>query len=69
MVTNDLLHRYNYNEFTAENVLPWMNFDNSPPLDSPGPDFPLWQLDGTATRLSAIWKAHSYTIVEFGSFT
>ena len=69
MMTTDLLQRYNYDEFTREKVAPWMNSDKSPALGQPAPDFPLWTLEGEATSLRAIWKAHSYTIVEFGSFT
>jgi hypothetical protein len=44
-------------------------FDTSPPLGQKAPDFPLWELDGSETRLSAVWSRHTYTIVEFGSFT
>ena len=65
----DLLTRYNYDEFTPEKVLPWLNFENSPPLGKKAPDFPLWHLDGSETSLSAIWSQNLYTIVEFGSFT
>lgn len=65
----DLLSRYNYDAFVPEKFEPWMRFDASPPLGQSAPDFPLWQLDGTETRLSAIWSQHTYTIVEFGSFT
>ena len=46
-----------------------MNFAASPALGQPAPDFPLWHLDGSETRLSAIWSRHTFTIVEFGSFT
>jgi len=66
---SDTVSRYNYDAFTREKVLPWLNFGESPPLGSPAPDFSLWHLDGRATRLSAIWSKHLYTIVEFGSFT
>lgn len=65
----DLLSRYNYDEFVPEKFEPWLNFEASPPLGRPAPDFPLWELDGDETRLSTIWSCHSYTIVEFGSFT
>jgi hypothetical protein len=65
----NLVSRYNYDAFVPENFEPWMRFDQSPPLGQTGPDFPLTRLDGTATRLSEIWSAHLYTIVEFGSFT
>jgi len=63
------LTQYNYDEFTPNKVMPLLNFANSPMLGAPGEDFPLWQLDGTETSLSAIWSQNLYTIVEFGSFT
>ncbi|NKQ35811.1 MAG: hypothetical protein HF973_09375 [Chloroflexi bacterium] len=66
---DDIITRYNYDEFTREKVFPLLDFDNSPPLGEKAPDFPLWHLDGTETSLSAIWSQHLYTIVEFGSFT
>jgi hypothetical protein len=69
MVDPDLLSRYNYDAFIPSNFEPWMNFDTSPPLGAPAPDFPLWQLDGSETSLSAVWSLRAYTIVEFGSFT
>ena len=70
MVTDEtLLARYNYDEFKLEKVVPWLNFEESPPLGQTAPDFPLWHLDGRETRLSEIWSAHVYTVVEFGSFT
>jgi len=69
MTDSDLLTRYNYDEFTPEKVLPWLNFEASPPLGQVAPDFPLWHLDGRQSSLSEIWSAHAYTIVEFGSFT
>lgn len=65
----DLVARYNYDEFVPEKYRPWMNFDASPPLGAPAPDFPLWHLDGSQTRLSALWAQHAYLVVEFGSFT
>lgn len=64
-----LLARYNYAAFVPANIEPMMRFDESPPLGQRAPDFPLWPLEGGATSLSAIWAAHTYTIVEFGSFT
>lgn len=66
---SDLVTHYNYDAFTREKVMPWLNFEESPPLGSPAPDFPLWDLDGQETSLSQIWSQHLYTIVEFGSFT
>ena len=70
MTDTDLIQQYNYDAFTPEHFEPWMRFDQSPPLGSSAPDFPLWRLeDQTATRLSAIWSEHQFTIAEFGSFT
>ncbi|MCL4267735.1 MAG: hypothetical protein KJ069_31500 [Anaerolineae bacterium] len=69
MNNSDLLTAYNYDEFMPAKVLPWLNFDNSPPLGEPAPDFPLWQLDGAATTLGEIWRQNQLTVVEFGSFT
>ena len=60
---------YNYDEFTQEKFGPWMQFDNSPPLGRPGPDFALTALDGETVRLKDLWSKAAYTIVEFGSFT
>ena len=69
MTKPSLTDRYNYDSFVPEKFSQWMNFEDSPPVGAPAPDFPLWGLDGTQTRLSEIWSAHAYTIVEFGSFT
>lgn len=69
MTEPDLIARYNYDEFIPAKFEPWMNFAASPALGQPAPDFPLWHLDGSETRLSAIWSQHTYTLVEFGSFT
>jgi hypothetical protein len=65
----DLLARYNYDEFVPEKFRPWLNFGASPPLGQPAPDFPLWDLDGRETTLSAQWARSPYVVVEFGSFT
>ena len=65
----DLLVRYNYDEFIPYKVFGWLNFDASPLLGQPAPDFPLWDPEGRETTLSAIWKANTYSVVEFGSFT
>ncbi|MBI3961412.1 MAG: hypothetical protein HY335_01565 [Deinococcus sp.] len=69
MTETDLITRYNYDAFVPQKFLPWMRFDQSPPLGQPAPDFPLWHLDGREMRLSTIWSQHLYTVVEFGSFT
>ena len=66
---NKLLENYNYDAFTPEKFSPWMRFGESPVLGQPGLDFPLWDLDEQETRLSVIWNANLYTVVEFGSFT
>ncbi len=60
---------YNYDDFVPEKFEVWMRFEESPPLGSPAPDFPLWTLNGEETRLSRVWSQYVYTIVEFGSFT
>jgi hypothetical protein len=69
MADNDLIGSYNYDEFTADKVLPWLNFEASPPVGRPAPDFPLWHLDGRESSLGDIWSGNDYAIVEFGSFT
>ena len=69
MVPQDVTAVYNYDEFTEEKVMPWMNFDGSPPLGETAPDFPLWHLDGQQVSFSQIWAKHRFTVVEFGSFT
>ncbi len=66
----ELLSRYNYDEFVPAKFEPWMNFEASPPLGHPTPDFPIWRLeDRKEVRLSSILTCHAYTVVEFGSFT
>ncbi len=65
----DLISRYNYDEFTPAKFEPWMNFDSSPALGEPAPDYPLWDLDQNKTSLRQIIAQNLYTIVEFGSFT
>jgi len=69
MMDPELLARYNYDEFVTVKFEPWLNFEASPPLGHPAPDFPLWRLDGSETPFSEVWSHHTYTIVEFGSFT
>ena len=66
---DDLLVAYNYDVFSRESAERWLRFDESPPLGELVPDFPLVELDGGATRLSAVWAAHALTVIEFGSFT
>ncbi len=65
----ELLTQYNYDTFVPEKFERWLNFAASPALGQTAPDFPLWELDGSETRLSAIWSRFTYTVVEFGSFT
>jgi len=69
MKNDDLLSNYNYDIFAPEKFERWMNFDASPALGEKAPDFPLWQLDGSETRLSAVLGEQTLTVVEFGSFT
>jgi hypothetical protein len=68
-MNEEQLARYNYDAFIPEKFERWLNFDASPLLGQQAPDYPLWRLDGSATRLSEVWANHTYTIVEFGSFT
>jgi hypothetical protein len=65
----DIVTLYNYDSFVPEKFERWLRFSESPPLGRKAPDFPLWELDGGETRLSEVWASHSYTVVEFGSFT
>ena len=69
MSEQNLSERYNYDTFVPENFKPWLNFENSPVLGEKAPDFPLWELEGSETRLSDILRQSLYTVVEFGSFT
>ena len=70
MSDQTLIEKYNYDEFVQEKFMPWMQFHQSPPLGQKAPDFPLWDADTQEqTSLSDIWSNHTYTIVEFGSFT
>jgi hypothetical protein len=69
MADLDLVSLYNYDEFIPAKFERWLNFEASPSLGASAPDFPLWQLDGRETRLSEIWSHHTFTVVEFGSFT
>jgi hypothetical protein len=65
----DLIARYNYDEFIPAKFEPWMNFNSSPALGEPAPDFPLWDLEQKETSLRQFISQNLYTIVEFGSFT
>lgn len=65
----DLLKRYNYDSFIPENFEPWMRFNESPPVGSIAPNFPLWDLEGNEIQLSEILSQNNYTVIEFGSFT
>jgi hypothetical protein len=69
MTAQDLISRYNYDAFVPEKFEPWLNFEESPPLGQQAPDFPLWPLEGGASSLGEVWSEHTYTVVEFGSFT
>ena len=69
MTNQELLLQYNYDEFVPEKFTRWMNFESSPTIGKPAPDFPVWNLDQSETRLSDIWSEHTLTVVEFGSFT
>ncbi len=69
MPDSDLLARYNYDEFIPAKFEPWMNFENSPALGVPAPDYPLWDLEESQASLHQIISQNLYTIVEFGSFT
>lgn len=69
MTDQNLIEKYNYDSFVRKNFEPWMNFDNSPVVGQPAPDFPLWHLNGDNTSLSTIWSNFDLTVIEFGSFT
>ena len=68
-MTDTLPTRYNYDSFVPEKFGPWMRFGESPTLGKRGPSFPLWPLEGDETTLHDILAQHTYTMVEFGSFT
>lgn len=66
----ELISRYNYDEFVPAKFEPWMKFEASPLLGQPAPDFPLWRLeDREEILLSSVLASYTYTVVEFGSFT
>ena len=64
-----LLSDYNYYTFVPDKFGQWLNFEESPPLGRKAPDFPLWALDATKISLGELWARHTYTVIEFGSFT
>ncbi len=65
----NLTDAYNYDIFIDDKIEPWLNFEASPPIGTPAPDFPLTTLDGQTVHLSKIWRQAPYTIIEFGSLT
>ena len=70
MTDATLLQRYNYDEFVPDKFLPWMRFEQSPPLGETAPDFHLWSLeDRSEVSLKTLWSSHRFLVVEFGSFT
>lgn len=69
MENQEILTRYNYDEFIPEKFGPWMRWEEAPRAGTIGPDFPLWMLDGKETSLHSALKESLFTIVEFGSFT
>lgn len=70
MERQTLIETYNRDKFLgpSSHAFP-QTWESSPALGKKAPDFPLWSLDLAETTLSALWKSHRYTIVEFGSFT
>jgi hypothetical protein len=69
MTNEQIPAEYNYDSFIPANFEPWMRFDESPVLGSSGPDATLWDLDGGRTSLHEQLRGHTFTVVEFGSFT
>ena len=69
MATTDLITRYNYDEFTAEKVMPWLNFEASPQLGQPAPDFTLTDSSGTETVTLSEFRGKKPVALVFGSFT
>ena len=68
-MNDDLMTRYNYDEFIDHKFERWMQFEASPKIGQPAPDFPLTSLEGETVQLASLWRESAYTIVEFGSFT
>lgn len=69
MADESLISQYNYDSFVPSQFARWLNFDESPPLGMPAPDFPLWTLDSRKTSLEEVWSKFTLTVVEFGSYT
>ena len=70
MSEQTLIEEYNHENWLGpgQNIYP-ASFAKSPPLGKRVADVPLWHLEGEQTSLSALWQAHDFTVVEFGSFT
>jgi hypothetical protein len=68
MPDEDRIAYYNYAVFGRQ-AFKMLSWENSPAIGKPAPDFPVWDIDGNETTLSAIWSQHTYTVIEFGSFT
>jgi hypothetical protein len=68
MPEQDRIAYYNYSVFGRQ-AFEMLRWENSPAIGKPAPDFPVWDIDGNETTLSAIWSQHTYTVIEFGSFT
>ena len=69
MDNQELLARYNYDEFIPEKFGPWMRWEEAPRAGTFGPDFPLWTLEEREISLYTVLKENIFTILEFGSFT
>jgi len=64
----DRISYYNYAMFGRQ-AFEMLRWEHSPPIGRPAPDFAVWDLDGNETKLSDLWSQHTYTVIEFGSFT
>jgi len=68
MSEQDRISYYNYSVF-GQQAFEMLNWENSPAIGKPATDFPVWDMNGKQTSLSAAWSQHTYTVIEFGSFT
>ena len=68
MADQDRISYYNYSVFGRQ-AFEMLDWENSPAIGRPAPDFPVWDIDGNETCLSDIWLQHAYTVIEVGSFT